>query len=326
MFGVLYNQGNALLYPFFVRYVLEEEGGLSLFFGNQTRRIIPARFSQVCFKHFCIPESPFTLPTAKSFTELIPTSQKFTPVDSHNQYMHIHICTFKNPNQHTVHTPIVYPNKKRHRRNPQVESSKKYPFKLEMESSVQNRLKLRLLGLYILLGGFFVPFWAMASKRFDKRHTLAIATSIQRLGADLKVVLFWKEMICASSITLVHVHRHCSSEEEEEEETLFYHTLCFQLQVTPSLKTKWWVAPKALRAVALLVAFLAVSPGAIGIYSGVIVLAGQSTCRGQENTTPRCWQKIWTLFMFLFVVFWWYVHLKFMSFLHFKPCALLKVI
>ena len=162
-----------------------------------------------------------------------------------------------------------------------MESSKTCPFKLDMESSTQNRYKLRLLGLYILLGGFFVPFWAMASKRFDKRHTLAIATSIQCLGADLKVDLFWKEMNCASSIMLVHVHRHCSSEEEEE--TLFYqfyHTLCFQLQVTPSLKTKWWVAPKALRAVALLVAFLAVSPGAVGIYSGVIVLAGQRTCRG----------------------------------------------
>jgi len=72
-----------------------------------------------------------------------------------------------------------------------------------MESSTQNRFKLRLLGLYILLGGFFVPFWAMASKRFDKRHTLAIATSIQCLGADLNVDLFWKEMICASSITMI---------------------------------------------------------------------------------------------------------------------------
>ena len=129
-----------------------------------------------------------------------------------------------------------------------------------MESSVQNRYTLRLLGLYILLGGFFVPFWAMASKRFDKRHTLAIATSIQCLGADLKAALFGRKWFVPILSRKKHVHRHCSSEEEEEKETLFYHTLCFQLQVTPSLKTKWWVAPKALRAVALLVAFLAVSP------------------------------------------------------------------
>ncbi len=36
VFGVWYNQGNALLYPFFVKYVLEEEGGLSLSFGNHS--------------------------------------------------------------------------------------------------------------------------------------------------------------------------------------------------------------------------------------------------------------------------------------------------
>mgnify|MGYP002804269602 CR=1 FL=1 len=82
-----------------------------------------------------------------------------------------------------------------------------YPFFVRYVLEEEGGLSL-LLGLYILLGGFFVPFWAMASKRFDKRHTLAIATSIQ--------------------------------------------------------------------AVALLVAFLAVSPGAVGIYSGVIVLAGVS--------------------------------------------------
>ena len=90
-----------------------------------------------------------------------------------------------------------------------MESSKTCPFKLDMESSVQNRYKLRLLGLYILLGGFFVPFWAMASKRFDKRHTLAIATSIQCLGADLKVVFvlegndlcqFYHVGACSSSL------------------------------------------------------------------------------------------------------------------------------
>lgn len=133
MFGVLYNQGNALLYPFFVRYVLEEEGGLSLFLGNQSRRII------------------------------------------------YHLSK-KHPRKKQANRPTKSP------RNPQVESSKTCPFNFEMESSTRNRFKLRLLGLYILLGGFFVPFWAMASKRFDKRHTLAIATSIQCLGADLKVV------------------------------------------------------------------------------------------------------------------------------------------
>ena len=84
---------------------------------------------------------------------------------------------------------------------------KHVPSNLTWNLPPRNRYKLRLLGLYILLGGFFVPFWAMASKRFDKRHTLAIATSIQCLGADLKVDLFWKEMNCASSIMLVHVHR-----------------------------------------------------------------------------------------------------------------------
>lgn len=85
-----------------------------------------------------------------------------------------------------------------------------------MESSTQNRFKLRLLGLYILLGGFFVPFWAMASKRFDKRHTLAIATSIQCLGADLKVVFvlegndlcqFYHVGACSSSLFIIRRRR-----------------------------------------------------------------------------------------------------------------------
>ncbi len=82
----------------------------------------------------------------------------------------------------------------------------------------------------------------------------------------------------------IHLHYNHSSSSKE-----CVYTWCFHLRVTPSLKTKRSVAPKAPRAVALLVAFLAVSPGAVGIYSGVIVLAGQSTSRrGQENTTPRC--------------------------------------
>ena len=43
-------------------------------------------------------------------------------------------------------------------------------------------LQPRLLGLYILLGALGVPFWALCSKRFDKRRTLAQATLLQQPG------------------------------------------------------------------------------------------------------------------------------------------------
>ena len=117
VFGVWYNQGNALLYPFFVKYVLEEEGGLSLSFGNQTRKIIPARFSQICF-NFSSSQNPIHPSNSKIIRRIHPqlTEVYFGKLT--------HFWKTKRKQTNT-------PTEKTSPRNPQVESSKKYPFNLK---------------------------------------------------------------------------------------------------------------------------------------------------------------------------------------------------
>ena len=189
-----------------------------------------------------------------------------------------------------------------------------------MESSVQNRYTLRLLGLYILLGGFFVPFWAMASKRFDKRHTLAIATSIQCLGADLKAALFWEEMICANSIT----KEACSSalfirRRRRRKRNIVLSYIMFPTSGDSFTENKMVSCTKSTEGCCLVGSLPCSQSRSRGD-----LLRGH--CPGRPEHQRRSGQKIWTLFMFLFVVFGWYVDFRFMSFLNFESCALLKVI